>query len=170
MMKLRQMAVCIIEDNKNNIYLLKKYNDSSFLNGKVVPIGGHMKHSEISFPEKAVKREITEETNILIKTLFNLNLKYIMLRNKNDKEIRIQYVYWAHIDESTNINIKQEGTLIKTTLREALKLNITETTKEIIKHRINNSGIEDVLVGTMYSTETHEASISWGRMSDWIEN
>lgn len=165
-MKLRQMAVCFIIDENKNLYLLKKYSNNNFLPNTCVPIGGHMKPSEISFPELAVKREISEETNILLKDIDDLKLKFLMIRNKDDTELRMQYVYFGYIKNELLVKAKEEGEIIKNSLANTLDLNITHTTKEIIKFHIENPNCNSLMIGTMFENNGNP-QIKWSISTDW---
>ncbi len=149
------------------ILLLQKKTNSKFLSGLMVPIGGHMEGEEIDTPYVACIREIEEETGFTNKDLINLNLRYIVLRIKDSKEIRIQYVYFGRIHQDSKVIESEEGQLLWRNYKDISSLNVTATTKEIINHHRNLSEVkENVYVGSMKSFNG-EPTITWALLEDW---
>ncbi|MDQ0888860.1 8-oxo-dGTP diphosphatase [Paenibacillus sp. V4I9] len=164
MITLRQMAVAFLF-HENQMLFMQKANNNSFVSGMVIPIGGHLEQHEISMPKEACLREIVEETGLTNDDLSDLNLKYIVLRIK-DNEIRIQYVYFGDV-KHTNVVDSEEGRLFWVNCEETGTLNVTATTKYILEHYSNTSkGSSDVFIGTMKSNDS-QPEITWALLEDW---
>lgn len=168
-MLLRQMSVCFLIDDNNKILMLKKNIERDFLPGKIVPVGGHINPQEISQPTLACQREIFEETGIKRSEIHDLRLKYIIMRNKSDKEIRIQYVHFGKIKNDVNYQSSSEGEIIKLPIEEIGLHNVTESTKFVINHYLNsNNQSNEIFTGTIHSLN-NIPQITWSKISDWIE-
>lgn len=167
LMKLRQMAVAFLFNDQNEVLLLQKRSDSTFLSGLMVPIGGHIEESEINNPYNACVREIEEETGLMVNNINNLTLRYIVLRMKDNKEIRIQYVYFGKVIQGSKVIESDEGQLSWIDYKEINNRNVSATTKEIIKHYSEISESTDkVYVGSMKSLKG-KPEITWAILEDW---
>jgi 8-oxo-dGTP diphosphatase len=166
-MKLRQMAVSFLLKGEEVLFLQKKSKDT-FLPGLLVPIGGHIEENEISDPDIACIREIEEETGLKSNNINELKLRYIVMRLKDNREIRVQYVYFGSVEQNAQLVESDEGELIWLTSKKILKSeNVTATTKEIIKHYHENGQFNDnVYVGSMKSFNG-EPDITWALLEDW---
>lgn len=163
MITLRQMSVAFLTHG-DKLLMMEKPNDGSFVSGMVVPIGGHLERNEINNPYEACLREIEEETGLTSDDLTGLDLKYIILRIK-ETEIRIQYVYFSTLKQVA-IRESEEGKLIWDDLDSVDKLNVTATTKYVVKHYSDNKYSTDVHVGTMRS-KSGKPEITWALLEDW---
>lgn len=166
-MKLRQMAVAFLFNNKQEVLFLQKKSNSTFLSGLMVPIGGHIEGDEINHPHNACVREIREETGLMVNNLNKLALRYIVHRVRDNNEIRIQYVYFGNVLEGSKVIESDEGQLSWVDYKEIINQNVTATTKEIIKH-YNEIGksTNKVYVGSMKSLKG-EPGVTWGVLEDW---
>jgi 8-oxo-dGTP diphosphatase len=164
-LKLRQMAVSFLLKGEEVLFLQKRSMDT-FLPGQLVPIGGHIEKNEISDPDIACIREIEEETGLNNNNISDLKLRYIVIRLKDNREIRIQYVYFGNVEQNAQLVESEEGELIWLTSKKILKSeNVTETTKEIIKHYHDNGQFNDNLyVGSMKSLNG-EPDITWAPLN-----
>lgn len=168
-MKLRQMAVAFLINEEREVLLLQKGHKDTLLAGFLVPIGGHMENNEINDPEKACFREIEEETGLKKESIKKLNLKYMMVRNSQNQEIRIQYVYFGCILKNNTLIASDEGSLEWVNWDEVTNRNISETSKKLIEHyNDNGSSNEEIYVGTMKSLNG-KPTITWGVLQDWEE-
>lgn len=166
-MNLRQMAVAILIDEYENALFLHKDKDSRFLPDRVVPIGGHLKQIELRSPLKACEREINEEASISSSQINNLYLKYIILRNRDDKELRIQYVFLGEIKNNTEFKSSKEGQILKIPIQKIFDYNTTYSTKCIINHYIKIGKYDsEVYIGTLFSNNA-SPNISWSIINDW---
>lgn len=166
-LKLRQMAVAFLFNKNQDVLFLQKKLDNSFLPGLLVPIGGHIEKEEMGDPNKACLREIEEETGLVDTDINNLMLRYVVLRMKGHSEIRIQYVYFGNVIGVSKVTESEEGQLYWKNFNEVLSDNVTETTKEIVKHYDEIGQFSDqVYVGTMKSDDG-TPKITWAILEDW---
>jgi 8-oxo-dGTP diphosphatase len=166
-MKLRQMAVAFLFNEKQEVLFLQKKKKDTFLAGLLVPIGGHIEGDEINEPQKACFREIEEETGLKRDYIQDLTLRYVVLRIKDNQEIRIQYVFNGMVSENTALIESDEGSLSWIGYEGILKHNVSATTKEIVKHYDEIGKYNDkVYVGSMKSLHG-KADITWGYLEDW---
>lgn len=163
------MAVAFLLNEKQEVLFLQKKSGASLLAGLLVPIGGHIEPDEINDPKNACFREIEEETGLKRQSIKNIKLKYMMFRNSQNKEIRIQYVFFGFVSKHTPLIESDEGPLVWIKLDEVINQNVSETSKEIMIHyreRVNSN--EDIYVGSMKSVNG-EPAITWGILQDWEE-
>lgn len=166
-LKLKQMAVAFLFNGEQSVLFLRKKSTSSFLPGLLVPIGGHIEGEEIENPTKACLREIEEETGLLDKHINDLKLRYIVLRMKDNNEIRIQYVYFGNVISGSELIESDEGQLSWIDIKKISQKNVTATTKEIIRHFFDEGKNTDhVNVGSMKSSKGNP-EITWGLLEDW---
>ncbi|WP_186577161.1 NUDIX domain-containing protein [Aquibacillus kalidii] len=166
-MKLRQMSVAFLINEKDEVLMLQKKSNSKFLSGLMVPIGGHMKREEIDNPYIACLREMEEETGLTTQNLSDLKLRYIVIRMKHCTEIRIQYVYFGRVLPDSQVVDSEEGQLLWIKSKDISSQNVTATTKEILDHYHNLSNAQDkVYVGSMKSLKG-EPTITWALLEDW---
>lgn len=166
---LRQMAAAFLLNEEQEVLLLQKKSEDTFLAGLLVPIGGHIESYEINDPKKACFREIEEETGLKKEFIENLKLKYIMLRNSQNQEIRVQYVFFGTISKNATLRESDEGPLEWVKFREIVNKNISSTTNEIIKHYNDMlDSNDDIYVGSMKSLNG-KPTVTWGILQDWEE-
>lgn len=166
-MKLKQMAVAFLFNEAQDVLFLHKKENSTFLPGMLVPIGGHMEGNEIGTPDETCLREIKEETSLTDHDISHLKLRYIIHRMKGYNEIRTQYVYFGNVKNDCTIIDSDEGKLSWISSKEITGQNVTETTKEIIKHYLEKGKrTNEVYVGTMSSSNGNTHAI-WAILEDW---
>jgi 8-oxo-dGTP diphosphatase len=161
------MAVAFLFNEKQEVIFLHKKEKDTFLAGMLVPIGGHIEGDEINEPQKACFREIEEETGLKSDYIKDLTLRYVVLRLKDNQEIRIQYVFIGKASKNTTFIESDEGSLSWIGYEDILNQNVSATTKEIVKHYIDiGKHNEKVYVGTMKSLRG-KPDITWGLLEDW---
>lgn len=161
------MAVAFLYNDNQDFLFLQKDSNSPFLPGHLVPIGGHIEGHEINDPMKACLREIGEETGLLESSINNLALRYIVLRVKDNKEIRIQYVYFGDVAKEHTLVESEEGQLSWINGKKIIDLQVSATTKEIINHYFTyRKSTDQVYVGSMKDFEG-EPQITWSILEDW---
>lgn len=166
-LKLRQMAVAFLLNEGQEVLFLQKKPKDLFLAGLLVPVGGHIEENEMSEPQTACLREIEEETGLKSHNINNLALRYIVLRIKENKEIRIQYVFFGNVSKSSKLIESDEGSLSWINDKDIINRNISATTKEIAKHYEEiGKFTEKVYVGSMKSIKG-KPEITWGILEDW---
>lgn len=103
--------------------------------------GGHFNNNELDKPYDCVVRELNEELNISLEDIKNLKLRYITLR-KIDNEVRQNYYYFAEINEILGKTIESnEGDLKWFNIKELPFNKMPITSKEVLKHYINNRNV-----------------------------
>lgn len=166
-MKLRQMAVAFLLNEEQEALFLQKKPKDSFFAGFLVPIGGHMEGDEINEPEKACLREIEEETGLKGNYINNLTLRYVVLRAKEHREIRIQYVFFGTVSKNSTLIESDEGSLEWVKFEDIANQDVSVTTKEIVKHYSDiGDSTREKYVGSMKSLKG-EPTITWGLLDDW---
>jgi 8-oxo-dGTP diphosphatase len=106
-------------------------------------IGGHMETYELNDPIKTCLREIKEETGITEGHIYNLRLRYIIIRRYKNT-IRQNYIYFGETNRKEVINT-EEGTLHWISEKDLLKREYTKTYTEMMKHYMNTllSGLNE---------------------------
>lgn len=162
------MAAALLLNEEQEVLFLQKKQKNTFLAGFLVPIGGHIEGDEINEPQKACFREIEEETGLNKDCIENLALRYIVLRIKENQEIRIQYVFVGNVTKNSTFIESGEGSLSWIDYKGILlNDNISATTKEIVKHYDQISKYnEKVYVGSMKSLRGNP-EVTWGLLEDW---
>jgi 8-oxo-dGTP diphosphatase len=161
------MAVAFLLNKEQEVLFLQKKQNDTFLAGFLVPIGGHIDGDEINEPQKACFREIEEETGLKSDCIENLALRYIVLRIKDNQEIRIQYVFIGNISKNSTLIESDEGSLSWIGYKDILNHNVSATTKEIVNHYDELGKYnEKVYVGSMKSLKGNP-EITWGLLEDW---
>lgn len=133
-MKFRNMAAVFLLNEEEEVLFLQKKRRAAFLGGLLVPIGGHIKGDEINEPRKACLREVEEETGLKRECINNLRMKYIVLRIRDNQEIRIQYVFFGNVSKNINLIESDEGSLTWIDYKEIVNHNVSSTTKEKVEH------------------------------------
>jgi 8-oxo-dGTP diphosphatase len=166
-LKLRQMAVAFLFNEDQEILFLQKKKKDAFLSGFLVPIGGHIERNEMNEPKIACFREIEEETGLKSHNIKDLSLRYIVLRIKDNKEIRMQYVFKGEASKNSPLIESDEGSLSWVNHEDILNHKVSATTKEIVEHYEETGKYnENVYVGSMKSL-SGKPNITWGLLEDW---
>ena len=94
-------------------------------------------------------------------------LRYIVLRIKENQEIRIQYVFFGNVSKNSTLIESDEGSLKWVKFQDVTNQNVSSTTIEIVKH-YSSLGVltENMYVGSMKS-EVGKPAITWGILEDW---
>ncbi|MHC1694511.1 MAG: NUDIX domain-containing protein [Eubacteriales bacterium] len=147
--RLRNMAsVYIVRDEK--ILLLYRIG-SRVVSPSWCGIGGHFEQDELNNARKCVLRELKEEINLDENDIYDLKLRYIALRLK-DNEVRQNYYYFAKLKENVQITLEcNEGIPQWFPLDEINGLDMPFTAKHMIKHYTENGRYNDLLYGSMAS-------------------
>jgi 8-oxo-dGTP diphosphatase len=151
--------------NNNDILMMQRSMNKKFAPGVWAGIGGHVEPNEVNDPQETCIREIYEETGISKENLFDLKLKYIILR-KSKLEIRIQYVYTAKTNIRKVIDT-DEGTLFWINKNDILDRDLSTTVRMTLDHYLKyEDTLDDILVGTV-SSEKEQPKINWVPLQDW---
>ncbi|WP_273717062.1 NUDIX hydrolase [Alkalihalobacillus pseudalcaliphilus] len=157
--------MAFIFNKKNELLFLQKKTTSPFLPGMLVPIGGHLEEGEISDPYRACLRELEEETGLTDEHIQGLSLKYMVFRNKSNREIRTQYVFFGVLMHDQPLVESEEGSLSWIPIKQIESKSVSATTLEIIRHASTHQD-DHVWVGTMRSIKRKPA-ITWALLEDW---
>ena len=96
------------------------------------PPGGGVEYGESL--TRALEREFEEETGLKRECINNLRMKYIVLRIRDNQEIRIQYVFFGNVSKNINLIESDEGSLTWIDYKEIVNHNVSSTTKEKVEH------------------------------------
>ena len=127
-------------------------------------IGGHMEKDELNNPLEACFREIQEETGIKRENIFNIKLRYLVIRQYNNI-IRQNYVYFGDTDIMEYINT-EEGTLHWVNEEDLLTKEYTKTYTEMVKHYLKNKNYEKIIVGVA-GKELNGLKMNWSILDDF---
>jgi 8-oxo-dGTP diphosphatase len=150
--------------NGNNYLLMKRS-----LKRKIAPnvwscVGGKMEKEELNDPLSTCFREIEEETGIKKKNIYNLNLRYIIIRQAKNI-IRHNYIYIGETDVKSLIKT-DEGTLHWIQEEKLLLLEYTYTHYEMIKHYLQNKSNEKIMIG-IAGKNKKGPKINWLKLEDF---
>lgn len=163
-MKLR-ISVSAFLKNGDNYLLIKRSAKKEIAPNLWSCIGGHMHPGEINNPIETCYREIEEETGIHRNDIFNLKLKYIMMRLAKDT-IRQSFIYWGETD-CHKLGETDEGTLHWVHGSELLNKEYSQTFFEMMKHYCSvNSNDEKIYVG-IAENSNGRLNMNWGLLEDW---
>ncbi|MGZ9583727.1 NUDIX domain-containing protein [Paenibacillus marinisediminis] len=161
--KMREMATAFFSYN-DKLLMMKKKPGRVFSFEFWSGVGGHLEAQEINHPYEACLREIEEETGLKKGDLFNLELRYILLRQKDD-EIRQQYVYFGE-SRHTDVISSEEGELYWIHKNDVENLQISTILKFMLQHYNENRHKTSVHVGTMTMRNNEEPQVQWTELMD----
>lgn len=90
-MKCRMMAAAMLFHG-DELLMMERSMSRTLNPGMWAAVGGHLEPDELSRPRDACLREIYEETGFGPDDIVDLQLRYILLRNK-ENELRQQFIY-----------------------------------------------------------------------------
>ena len=148
-----------------NKYLLIKRSP----NKKIAPnlwscIGGHMEKDELNNPLEACFREIEEETGIKKEEVFNIKLRYLIIRQYKNI-IRQSYIYFGETKVEKFIDT-EEGTLHWINEEDLLSKEYTKTYTEMVKHYLKNKLCEKIFAG-IAGKESNGLKMNWSIVEDF---
>jgi len=150
--------------NNDRYLLIKRSPEKEIAPNVWSCIGGHMEKDEINNPLVTCLREIEEETGITKEHIFNIELKYIMIRQYKNL-IRQYYVYFGETDIEKTNNTK-EGTLYWINENELLTKEYSNTFTEMLEHYIKNKQNENIFVGVV-GNNCGKLKMSWSILEDY---
>lgn len=128
-------------------------------------VGGHIEQHELNNPTEACLREIYEETGISKDHIFNMELRYLIIRRSKDV-IRQNYIYFGETDIVDFVDT-DEGTLHWVPEPELFKREFTKTFDAMLHHYIDTpDNMGRVVVGTAQSNSGNPKMI-WSHLEDW---
>ena len=152
--------------NGGNYLLIKRSP-----NRKIAPnlwscVGGLMDENEINDPLGACVREIWEETGISKENIFNLKLRYIIIRRYKNI-VRQNYIYFGETNVKEFIDTN-EGTLHWINEKDLLEKEYTKVYAEMIKHYMQNKNIyqNNIILG-IAEKESGGLKMNWSVLEDF---
>ena len=144
--------------------LMKRSPDKKIAPGVWSNVGGRMELQDKGDPLTACYREVFEETGIPAGRIYNLILRYIIIRKAGDI-IRQNYVYFGETDMAEFIDT-DEGTLHWVPEEELLNREYTQTFAAMMRHYLYTPVDDRVVVGV---AENNAGSLhmSWAVVEDF---
>lgn len=151
----------------DEVIMMKRAEDRRLYPGKWATLGGHVEPHEIGDPRAACLRELWEEAGLTAEDICDLRLRYLVSRLAR-QEIRLQYVYFGKIERRPLASC-DEGKLYWVDLREAIRLDTSFTTREILKRYISQGHrrADGLLEVGVVGAERCEPRIIWAPLQDW---
>ena len=150
--------------NGNKYLLMKRSPNRSIAPNLWSCAGGHMEHHEMNNPFEACIREIGEETGINKENIYDLKLRYIIIRRYKNI-IRQNYIYFGKTDK-TEIADTEEGKLYWIEEDDLLKKEFTKTFTEMMKHYLENKFCGKIYVGAA-GKESNNLKMNWSLLEDF---
>lgn len=151
---------------KNGKYLLMQRSPNrTFAPNIWSCIGGHMEADEINNPFEACLREIEEEAGIKRDNIFNLKLRYIILR-QNGNIIKQSYVYFGDTNIEKLIET-EEGKLYWINKEELLDKEYTKTFAEMMKHYVLTPDLNERIMIGVAGKENNKLKMNWSIIEDF---
>ena len=151
---------------RNEHYLLMKRSpDKKVAPGVWSNVGGHVEPNlDSGDPLTACFREIFEETGILAEQIYNLILRYIIIR-RADNIIRHSYVYFGETDVIEFIET-DEGTLHWVPESELLDREYTQTFAAMMQHYVYTPVDGHVVIGVA-ENKAGSLHMNWAVVEDF---
>jgi len=150
--------------NNDKVLLLKRAASRTIAPNVWSGIGGHFEESEINTPLIACYREVLEETGIEDKDIFNLELKYVVLRMARN-EIRQHYVYFGKTNKTDIIETK-EGDLHWVLIDDMLNRDFTMTFKLMLEHFTSIGNKNNLIYAGVVLINNGRLNINWTVLED----
>lgn len=150
--------------HKDNVLLMERSSQKSFIPGVWSGIGGHVESTEYNDLMSACLREIEEETGLLSDDVQELALRYVILRER-ESELRQQFIYFGTVTK-TELATTNEGTLHWIPSKDIFNRKMSDSNRLMLEHYFQNQDTDVVIVGTMFGEEM-TPNVHWGLMSDW---
>ncbi len=153
--------------NEDKVLLLKRSEHKKIAPSVWSGVGGHMEKDEINDPLSACYREILEETGIAKEEIYDLKLKYVIIRYRfTDNEIRQSYVYFGKTSKKETIQT-DEGVLHWISKEEMLNRTFSDTFAEMLKHHsTQQNGSDDRFVGVA-ENKNGALNMNWALLKDF---
>ena len=147
-----------------NYLLMKRAMDRKHFPGKWSNVGGGLEPHELRDPMQACLREIFEETGIPPGRVYNLALRYIIVRRAVDA-IRYSYVYFGETDV-TDVVDTDEGSLHWVPEEELLDREYTQTFAAMMRHYVHTPEDGRVVVGVT-GNSANGLHMNWAVLEDF---
>jgi 8-oxo-dGTP diphosphatase len=128
-------------------------------------VGGHMEKHELNDPMETCLREIKEETGIDKDNIYDLNMRYIIIRQYRNV-IRQNYIYFGKTN-TTNLIETNEGTLHWIPKDELLNKEYTKTYIEMMKHYIQTPDPKKRTIIGIAGKQNNGLKMQWSIIEDF---
>ena len=131
-------------------------------------VGGHIEPAELNDPLTACYREIKEETGLKCEDIFQMRLRYILMRQK-EQEIRVQYVYTGEVTRRDLVE-SDEGRPIWQNLNAVPPLLSSVFLQAVWSHLMTDGRLQQHIVytGTMAVNGAGQPLVHWSPLVDPI--
>jgi 8-oxo-dGTP diphosphatase len=147
--------------NQTKVLLMKRSTTKKIAPGLWSGVGGHAEPHELNDPLATCLREVFEETGIPATAIFDLRLKYIMLRKSTPQEMRLSYFYFGRTGR-TEVSQTPEGELHWVETAAVAKLEMSPTYNLMFGHYLKEGKDSAVtLVGVVAPDGT---GVSWAEL------
>ncbi len=147
--------------NQTKVLLMKRSMLKKIAPGLWSGVGGHAEPHELNDPLATCLREVFEETGIPAAAIFDLKLKYIMLRKSTPREMRLSYFYFGRTDRREVIQTP-EGELYWVETGDVGKLEMSPTYNLIFSHYLTEGMAS---AATLVGVVTPDgAGVSWAEL------
>ncbi len=153
----------LIHDEK--MLLMKRGADRAINPNFWSGVGGKMEANEINSPYEACLREMNEETRLSADDLYDLSLKYIIIRRHKDA-IRQSYIYFGTA-KTNKISCTDEGELFWIPNHDILNRTFTATYTEMLKHYLSEGQQTQQVVVGVAENRKGQLQMSWSLLEDF---
>lgn len=147
--------------------LMKRAPGKAIAPGVWSGVGGKLEQWELNDPRAACLREVEEETGIPPAHIFDLGLRYVIVRRSRDT-IRQTYVYFGSTDMDPTV-ATDEGELHWIPAGELLDRTYTQTFAHMLRHFVERPDAGRVIVGVA-GNEDGACRMSWTAVEDFDGN
>jgi 8-oxo-dGTP diphosphatase len=124
-----------------------------------------METNELNDPMETCLREIKEETGISKENIYNLKLRYIVIRQYKNI-IRQNYIYFGETN-ITELSETEEGTLHWINEEELLEKEYTKTYTEMMRHYLKTPDPEERIVVGIAGRHSGKLKMDWSILEDF---
>ncbi|WP_281889021.1 NUDIX domain-containing protein [Paenibacillus sp. YYML68] len=163
MIRTRMLAAAMLFHD-NELLMMKRSMSRTLSPGLWAAVGGHLEPEEINDPEKAVLREIHEETGLELDQIKQLRLRYILHR-LNRNEVRQQFIYSAEA-MTRIVGQSEEGELHWIPRELVMNRELPFIYRKLLEHYFTYGPSDHVWVGTAGVEENGEPTVHWTPLID----
>jgi 8-oxo-dGTP diphosphatase len=151
--------------NNGKYLLMLRSSDKQMAPGLWSCVGGKMEANDLNNPMETCLREIKEETGIDREKIYNLELRYLIIRQSKNI-IRHSYIYFGETDEK-KIKNTNEGTLHWIPENELLDREYSQTYTEMIKHYLQKVSSKNKIIVGIAGNHQKQLKMTWSVLEDF---